>query len=82
MSDIFTWNAGASLGLTHLFYKRIGMDVALGYLYSHNHNYNINNTNTTNKTSGDLTASANNYTLNTATNGVTFGVGFHWFLKG
>jgi Outer membrane protein beta-barrel domain len=82
VSNIFTWNAGASIGLTHFFYKRIGMDMALGYSYSHVHNYDTNNTYTTNKTSGTVTPSANNYTLNTATNGVTFGLGFHWFLRG
>lgn len=82
VSDIFTWNAGGSIGLTHFFYKRIGMDVALGYNDSHVHNYDINNSTSTNKTSGGVTTSANNYKLNTSTNGVTLGVGFHWFLKG
>ena len=82
VSDILTWNAGASIGLTHFFYKRIGMDFALGYNYSHVHNYDINNTYSTNKTSGTVTTGANNYTLNTATNGATLGLGFHWFLKG
>jgi Outer membrane protein beta-barrel domain len=82
VSNILTWNAGASLGLTHFFYKRIGMDFALGYNYSHVHNYDINDTYSTNKTSGTITAGTNNYTLNTATNGVTLGLGFHWFLKG
>jgi Outer membrane protein beta-barrel domain len=82
VSNIFTWNAGASLGLTHFFYRRIGMDIALGYNYSHVHNYDTNSTYSTNKTSGNIVASTNNYSLNTATNGVTLGVGFHWFLKG
>lgn len=82
VSGIFNWNAGGSLGLTHFFYKRIGMDVALGYLYSHAHNYNVNNTVTTAKNTGSTSQSANNYTLSTGTNGVTFGVGFHWFMKG
>ncbi len=82
VSDIFNWNAGGSVGLTHFFYKRIGMDVSLGYLYSHAHNYNIANTNTKNISSGNTTASSDNYTLNTGTNAVSFGVGFHWFLKG
>jgi hypothetical protein len=82
VSDILTWNAGASIGMTHFFYKRIGMDLAIGYNYSHVRNYDLNNTSSTNKTSGRVTETANNYTLNTATNGVTFGVGFHWFLKG
>ncbi len=82
VSNIFTWNAGASIGLTHFFYKRIGMDFALGYSYSHVHNYDTNNSNSVSKTSGTVSESANNYTLNTATNGVTLGLGFHWFLKG
>jgi len=58
------------------------MDLAIGYNYSHVRNYDLNNTSSTNKTSGRVTETANNYTLNTAANGVTFGVGFHWFLKG
>jgi hypothetical protein len=82
ISNIFTWNSGASFGLTHFFYKRIGMDVALGYNYSHVHNYDTNNSYSTNTTSGKITSSPNNYTLNTATNGVTLAVGFHWFLRG
>lgn len=82
VSNIFTWNTGASIGLTHFFYKRIGMDMALGYNYSHVHNYDTNNTYTTNKTSGNITPTVNNYTLNTATNGVTFALGFHWYLRG
>ncbi len=82
VSNIFTWNAGASVGLTHFFYRRIGMDIALGYSYSHVHNYDINNSYSTSKSSGNETITTNNYTLNTATNGITLGVGFHWFLKG
>jgi hypothetical protein len=82
VSNIFTWNAGASVGLTHFFYKRIGMDIALGYSYSHVHNYDTNNNYAADKTSGNIVATTNNYTLNTATNGVTLGIGFHWFLKG
>jgi hypothetical protein len=82
VSDIFTWNAGGSIGMTHFFYKRIGMDIALGYSYNHAHSYNVNNTNTTNKASGVVTETTNNYTLNTTTNGVSLGIGFHWFLKG
>jgi hypothetical protein len=82
VGNIFTWNAGASLGLTHFFYRRIGMDVALGYSYSHVHNYDTNNSYATNKTSGNTVVTPNNYTLNTATNGVTLAVGFHWFLRG
>jgi hypothetical protein len=80
VSNILTWNAGGSLGLTHFFYKRIGMDIAVGYSYSHVHNYDLNTTNTTTTLTDKVTSSTNNYTLNTATNGVTFGVGFHWYL--
>jgi hypothetical protein len=80
VSNIMTWNAGGSLGMTHFFYKRIGMDIALGYTYSHTHNYDQNTTNTVTTATGKMTTSTNNYTLNTGTNGVTFGVGFHWFL--
>ena len=82
ISNIFTWNSGASIGLTHFFYKRIGMDMALGYSYSHVHNYDTNNSYSTNTTSGKITSTPNNYTLNTSTNGVTLAVGFHWFLRG
>jgi hypothetical protein len=80
VSNIFNWNAGASMGMTHFFNSHVGMDVGLGYNYSHAHNYNVNNTITTNKNSGDVTPSANNYTLNTGTSGVTLAVGFHWYL--
>jgi hypothetical protein len=80
VTNIFTWNAGSSVGMTHFFYKHIGMDIALGYNYSHSHNYNINNTNTVNKTTGNMATSANNYSLNTGTGAVTLGVGFHWFI--
>jgi hypothetical protein len=82
VSDILTWNAGGSIGMTHFFYKRIGMDIAVGYNFSHVYNNDLNNTYTTNKNSGLSTATENNYTLNTSTNGVTLGIGFHWFLKG
>ena len=80
-SNVFTWNAGGSIGLTHLFFQHVGLDFALGYTYTHNHNYNIANTNTTNKTSGDLTSTSANYTLGTGTSGVTASVGYHWYLQ-
>jgi hypothetical protein len=80
VSNILTWNAGGSFGLTHFFYKRIGMDIAIGYSYSHVHNYDLNTTNTTSISTDKLTTTTNNYTLNTGTNGVTLSVGFHWFL--
>jgi hypothetical protein len=80
VSDILNWNAGGSIGMTHFIDKHIGMDFSLGYTYTHAHSDNDNTTYTTNKSSGALTASTNNYTLGTTTNGVTLGVGFHWFL--
>jgi hypothetical protein len=80
VKSIFNWNAGGSLGMTHFFDKRIGMDVSLGYNYSHAHSDNVNTTNTTNKSTEIVTTTTNNYTLSTGTNGVTLGVGFHWFL--
>jgi hypothetical protein len=80
ISNIFNWNAGGSLGMTHFFNPHIGMDFGLGYNYSHAHNYNVNNTSTTNKNTGNSVTSANNYTLNTGTSGVTLAVGFHWYI--
>lgn len=82
VTGILTWNTGASIGMTHFFYRRIGMDIAAGYNYSHVHNHDLNSTSSTNKTSHNITESTNNYVLNTSTNGVTLGVGFHWFLRG
>jgi outer membrane protein with beta-barrel domain len=79
VTDIFNWNAGGSVGLTHFFYKHIGMDFSLGYSYSHAHSNNANTTYTT-KNTGVITSSTNNYGLSTGTNGVTLGVGFHWFI--
>jgi hypothetical protein len=79
-SNIFNWNTGASLGMTHLFYHRIAMDFALGYNYSHQMSQNNNNTVTTNKTTGALSNSTNNYSLTSASNGISASIGFHFFL--
>jgi hypothetical protein len=79
-NGIFNWNAGASVGMTHFFYKRIGMDFSIGYTYSHAHSDNNNITYTTKTSNSEITSSTNNYSLNTGTNGVTLGVGFHLFL--
>jgi hypothetical protein len=79
-NGIFNWNAGASVGMTHFFYKRIGMDFSLGYVYTHAHSDNNNMTYTTKTSNSTITTSTNNYTLNTGTNGVTLGVGFHLFI--
>ena len=80
IDGIFNWNAGASLGMTHFFYKKIGMDFAIGYSYSHAHSDNDNNTTTVKTSNSTTTTTTNNYSLNTGTNGVTLSVGFHWFI--
>jgi Outer membrane protein beta-barrel domain len=79
-NGIFNWNAGASLGMTHFFYKRIGMDFSIGYSFSHAHSDNNNSTYSTKISNSEITSSTNNYSLNTGTNTVTLGVGFHLFL--
>ncbi len=79
-NGIFNWNAGASVGMTHFFAKRIGMDFALGYTYNHQKSTSDNSTYTTNHSSDLVTSTTNNYGLTTITNGVTASVGFHFFL--
>lgn len=81
VSNIFNWNAGGSIGMTHFFNRHVGLDLAAGYTYTHNHNYDVNNTTTTNISTGKSTSSANNYTLNTGTSGFSLGFGFHWYLE-
>jgi hypothetical protein len=80
VDGIFNWNAGGSLGMTHFFYKHIGMDFSLGYLYSHAHSNNDNTTYTTKTSNEQITSATNNYVLKTGTNGITLAVGFHWFI--
>jgi len=80
VTGIFNWNAGGSFGLTHFFTRHLGMDVALGYIYSHSHSDNANTTYTTKNSNGQVSPATNNYGLNTATNGVSLNVGFHWFI--
>jgi hypothetical protein len=52
----------------------------LGYNYSHQMSQNNNNTVTTNKTTGALSNSTNNYSLTSASNGISASIGFHFFL--
>jgi hypothetical protein len=80
VSNILNWNAGGSLGITHLFNKHVGMDIALGYLYSRSRSDNANSTQTVNSNNGNTTTSSNNYTLTSPSNGINFTLGFHWFL--
>ncbi len=80
ITGIFNWNAGASVGMTHFFSKKIGMDFAVGYSLSHTHSDNNNITYTTKLSNGTITSATNNYSLNTTTNGVTLGLGFHLFI--
>jgi hypothetical protein len=79
-NGIFNWNTGASLGMTHFFYKRIGMDFSIGYTYSHAHSDNNNITYTTKTSTSTITSATNNYSLNTSTNSISVGVGFHLFI--
>jgi hypothetical protein len=80
VSNITNWNAGTSLGLTHFFSHTVGMDVAFGYTYTSSKSDNNNNTTTT--TNGGIATSVlNNYNETTLTNGLSFGVGFHWYFK-
>jgi hypothetical protein len=81
-SNINTWDASGTLGLTHFFYRHIGMDFYGGYTYSHSRSDNANATNTMKDSNGVVTTSTNNYSLATATSGITLGVTFHWFLEG
>lgn len=80
VSNIVNWNTGGGLGMTHFFSHRLGLDFSLGYTYSHSYSDNDNTTVTTNKSTNVLSSSTNNYSLTTATNGVTFSVGFFRFL--
>ena len=79
VSNIFNWDTGAGLGMTHFFSHGLGLDFALGYTYSHSYSDNASTTITTNKTTQALSSSSNNYNLTTVTNGITFSVGFHRF---
>lgn len=79
-NGIFNWNTGASLGMTHFFFKRIGMDFSIGYSYSHAHSDNNNITYTTKTSTSVITSATNNYSLNTGTSTITLGVGFHLFI--
>ena len=80
VSNIFNWDMGGGLGMTHFFSHGLGMDFSLGYTYSHSYSDNANTTVTTNKITNALSSSTNNYNLTTAANGITFSVGFHRFI--
>jgi hypothetical protein len=79
VNSIFNWDTGFSLGMTHFFYHRLGMDLSLGYTYGHSHSYNANTIYTTNERTGALSSSTSNYILNTGTNGIAFNIGFNRF---
>lgn len=80
VNNIFNWNAGASLGLTHFFNKHVGMDVALGYRYAVAKSDNFNTTETVQNSTHINSTSTSNYDLTATTNSATLSVGFHWFL--
>jgi len=79
VNGIFNWDTGLSLGMTHFFYHRLGMDVSLGYNYNHSRSDNANTTYTTNKRTGALSSSNSNFILTTGTNGIVLSIGFHRF---
>ena len=81
VSNIFNWNAGSSIGVTHFFTPSVGMDIALGYTYTSASSGNMNSTESTNKSNSNITISQNNYNETTITNGISFGIGFHWYLN-
>ncbi len=76
VSNIFTWNAGGGIGLTHFFNKTVGMDIGLGYGYTSTSNKNVANTLTTSKTTDNTVSTDNNYKETLKTNGITTGC---WF---
>jgi len=80
VSNIFNWNAGSSIGITHFFTNSVGMDIALGYTYTSASSGNVTGTSTTNKTNNNIALTSNNYNETTKTNGISLGVGFHWYL--
>jgi hypothetical protein len=80
VTNILNWNAGGSLGITHFFSEHVGMDIAVGYLYSRSQSDNANSTQTVNSNTGNTTTSTNNYKLTNPANGINFTLGFHWFL--
>ena len=79
VNNIFNWDTGLSLGMTHFFRHSFGMDISLGYTYTHSRSDNANTTYTTNKRTGALSSSHSNFILTTGTNGIVFSVGFHRF---
>ena len=81
ITGIFVWNAGASVGLTHFFNNTIGMDIALGYGYNSYTSNDKSTVNTTSNTTEIVTSTSDNYKEALRTQGVTLGLGFHWFLK-
>ena len=80
VSNIFNWNAGGILGITHFFNRHIGMDIGLGYTYTHSQSDNANSTQTVNTNTGHASTTTNNYTLTSPSNGINLNLGFHWFL--
>jgi hypothetical protein len=79
VSNIFSYDAGGSIGITHFIEKNVGLDVAVGYGYVHEKSTNTEQTITT-ATGGGTTTTNNNYDLARHLNGVSFSAGFHWFL--
>jgi len=81
VTNIFAWNAGGSIGVTHFFNDLVGMDVAIGYNYISNTSNNNSSTNTTANATEIVTNTSNNYRETLLTHSITLGFGFHWFFK-
>jgi len=81
VNGIFSWNAGGSVGVTHLFNDVVGMDFAVGYSYTSVSSNNQSVTNTSSNISEIVTTVPNDYKETLLTHGVALGVGFHWFFN-
>lgn len=81
VSNVFTYDGGASVGITHFIQKNVGLDIAAGYLYTHQKSSNTDVNDRTMNAGGKTTIN-NNYDLASHVSGITLSAGFHWFLQG
>lgn len=79
ITNIFSWNANGSIGITHFIQKTVGLDIFAGYNYDSDKSHNTTTTNYTSKSGGTNTSRAVDYDLTTHTNNILLGAGFHWF---
>ena len=81
ISNVFNWNAGGSLGVTHFIQKKVGLDLFAGYTYGTDKSHNINTTTFTPKAGGPNSVNTSEYDLTTHNNNFVVGAGFHWFFS-